>query len=100
MLKGLLKVVALAVVGLALSGCHTWRKMTHTCTADTDGYLQAASTPPLRVPLGIDPPDTKSSLQIPALNEPPLPPRGPRDPCLDEPPKFTEPKGPRPAPAV
>ena len=39
----------------------------------------------------MDPPDTKSGLQIPALNEPALPPRGPKDPCLDEPPKFTEP---------
>ncbi len=54
--------------------------------------MKATSVPPLRVPVGIEPPDTKSALQIPALNEPALPPRGPKDPCLDEPPKFTEPK--------
>ncbi|HTC43438.1 MAG TPA: hypothetical protein VK696_00170 [Steroidobacteraceae bacterium] len=100
MLKGLSNGVALAVLGLALSGCHAFRHIYHNCEADTDGYRQATTIAPLRVPLGIDPPDTKSSLQIPVLDEPPLPPRGANDPCLDEPPKFTEPKGPRPPPAV
>jgi uncharacterized lipoprotein len=100
MLKGLSNGVALAVLGVGLSGCHAFRHIYHNCEADTDGYRQATTIAPLRVPLGIDPPDTKSSLQIPALNEPALPPRGSNDPCLDEPPKFTEPRGPRPPPAV
>ncbi len=100
MLKGLRTIALLAAAGLMLSGCHAWRSITHSCANDTDSYLKATSVPPLRVPLGIDPPDTKSALQVPALNEPALPPRGPKDPCLDEPPKFTEPKGPRPPPAV
>jgi uncharacterized lipoprotein len=100
MLKGLRNVAVMALLGLALGGCHAWHSLTHTCTADTDGYLQATSTPPLRVPLGIDPPDTKSSLQIPALNQPAPPPRAPKAPCLDEPPKYVEPRGPRPAPAL
>ena len=100
MLKGLRVLLVLAAVGLGLSGCHTWRSITHTCANDTDGYQKATSVPLLRVPLGIDPPDSKSGLVIPALNEPALPPRHPKDPCLDEPPKFTEPKGPRPPPAV
>jgi len=100
MLKGLRVVVVLAGMGLGLSGCHTWRSITHSCANDTDGYQKAASVPPLRVPLGIDQPDAKSSLQIPQLNEPALPPRKPKDPCLDEPPKFIEPRGPRPPPAV
>jgi uncharacterized lipoprotein len=100
MLKGLCNGVALAVIGLTLSGCQTWHRINHTCAADTENYRQANSVTPLRVPMGIDPPDTKSALQIPALNEPAMPPRGPKEPCLDEPPKFSEPKGPRPAPAV
>ncbi len=100
MLKGLRILVLLAVAGLGLSGCHTWRHMTHSCDNDTDSYQKATSIAPLRVPVGVDPPDTKSALQIPALNEPALPPRGPKDPCLDEPPKFTEPRAARPAPAV
>jgi uncharacterized lipoprotein len=100
MLKGLRNVAVLALLGLALSGCHTLRAFTHSCGSDTDGYLQASSVAPMRVPLGIDPPDTKSALQIPPLNQPAPPPRGPKEACLDEPPKFTEPKGPRPAPAI
>jgi uncharacterized lipoprotein len=100
MLKGLRIVVGLAAVAWGLSGCHMFRAITHSCELDTDSYRQAGSVAPLRVPLGIDPPDTKSGLQIPALNEPALPPRGPKDPCLDEPPKFTEPRGPRPPPAA
>jgi len=99
MLKGLRNVAGMTLLGLALGGCHAWHAITHTCAGDT-GYQQATSTPPLRVPLGIDPPDTKSSLQIPALNEPAPPPRTAKDPCLDEPPKFIEPRGPRPPPAL
>ncbi len=100
MLKGLRNVAVMAAVGVGLSGCHAWRSLTHSCVNDTDRYQQATSVPPLRVPLGIDPPDSKSALQVPVLNEPALPPRGPKDPCLEEPPKFTEPRGPRPPPAV
>jgi uncharacterized lipoprotein len=100
MLKGLRNVAMIAALGGGLSGCHAWHHLTHSCANDTDRYLQATSVAPLRVPLGIDPPDAKSAMQVPPLNEPALPPRGSRDPCLDEPPKFTEPKGPRPPPAV
>ncbi len=99
MLKGMRNVVVLAAAGLGLSGCHLLHPF-RSCLNDTDGYLKATSVPPLRVPMGIDPPDTKSGLQVPVLNEPALPPRGSKDPCLDEPPKFTEPKGPRPPPAA
>ena len=100
MLKGLRNVVAVAALGLGLSSCHMFHSLTHTCELDTDSYQKATSVAPLRVPVGIDPPDSKSALQIPPLNEPALPPRGPKDPCLDEPPKFTEPSRPRPPPAA
>jgi hypothetical protein len=98
MLKGLRNVGVLAVVGLALSGCHSLRALTRSCDNDTFGYNKATSIPPLRVPEGLDPPDTKSALQVPVLNEPPPPPRGSKDPCLDQPPKFIEPKSSRPPP--
>ena len=97
---GLRNVMVLALLGVALSGCHTFSRLAHKCQNESDGYLKASSVPPLRVPLGIDPPDIKSALQIPVLNEPALPPRGSKEPCLDEPPKFTEPRGPRPAPSA
>ncbi|HTY93709.1 MAG TPA: hypothetical protein VMC02_07465 [Steroidobacteraceae bacterium] len=102
MLKGLRSFVAVTAVGLGLGGCHSvpFMNFGHSCANESDSYLKSTSIAPLRVPLGIDPPDTKSSLQLPTLNEPALPPRGPKDSCLDEPPKFTEPKGPRPAPAI
>jgi hypothetical protein len=99
MLKGMRNVVVLAAAGLGLSGCHLLHS-SRSCTENTDSYLKATSVPPLRVPVGIDAPDAKSGMQIPALNEPPLPPRGAKDPCLDESPKFTEPRGPRPPPAA
>jgi hypothetical protein len=96
MFKGLRNAVVLTAVGVALSGCHALHYWTHSCENDTYGYTKASSIPPLRVPEGLDPPDTKSALQVPALNEPPPPPRGSKDPCLDEPPKFVEPKNTRP----
>ena len=100
MLKGLRNAVLLTLVGLALGGCHSIHRLTQSCNKDTDGYKQAINVAPIKVPPGVDAPDTRSALQIPVLNEPAPPPRGPRDPCLDAPPKFTEPRGPRPAPAV
>jgi uncharacterized lipoprotein len=99
MLKGMRNVVVLVAAGLSLSGCRLWHRAYHTCGDTSDIYQKASSLPPLRVPVGVEPPDTKSSMQIPALNEPALPPRGPKDPCLDESPKFSEPRGPRPPPA-
>ncbi len=100
MLKGLRNLVLLTGMGLGLSGCHLLHSVTHSCSNNTDGYNKATSIRPVRVPLGLDPPDTKSALQIPQLNEPAAPARSSKDPCLDEPPKFVEPRGPRPVPAV
>ena len=100
MLKGLRNGVMLVVLGLALCGCRSLHRLTQSCNTDTDGYKQATTVPAIKVPAGIDAPDTKSALQIPVLNEPAPPPPGPKDPCLDAPPKYTEPKGPRPVPAV
>lgn len=51
-------------------------------------YEQAQDLPALRIPAGLDAPDTRGALRIPALNEPETP-RGPDDPCLDEPPQFS-----------
>jgi uncharacterized lipoprotein len=100
MLNGWRNVTVMTMVGLALCGCHSIHRLTSSCNRDTDRYQQAATVPPIKVPAGIDAPDTRSALQIPVLNEPAGPPAGPKDPCLDAPPKFTEPKGPRPPPAV
>jgi uncharacterized lipoprotein len=100
MLKGLRNVVMLGMAGLALCGCRSIHHFTQSCNKDTDRYMQATTVPAIKVPAGVDPPETRSALQIPVVNEPAAPTPGPKDPCLDAPPKFTEPKGPRPPPAV
>jgi hypothetical protein len=51
-------------------------------------YTQAESVAPLRIPAGLDAPDTRGALRVPDLNEPEAP-RAPDAPCLDQPPKFS-----------
>ena len=54
-------------------------------------YEQAASTPPLRIPDGLDALNTRGALRIPELREPEAP-RKLTDACLEEPPKFSNAK--------
>lgn len=49
--------------------------------------MAARSVPPLKIPPGLNAPDTASALKLPTLNEP-VAPRSKKDPCLDEPPSF------------
>lgn len=53
-------------------------------------YASAEELPPLRVPVGLDGPDTRSALNIPALDQPEVP-RPPGTACLEEPPEYTPP---------
>lgn len=80
--------IACSLLGLA--GCHRGLLKEHTCNKPQP-YASSQSIPPLRVPLGVDAPDTRAALQIPPLNEPTPPPRSLRDPCLDEPPSYATP---------
>jgi uncharacterized lipoprotein len=83
-----------AAAGLALAGCH------HGLTRWFNGkpcnkaqlYDSARSVPLLKVPAGVDAPDTRSALKIPPLNEPAPPPRKTTDLCLDAPPLFATPR--------
>ena len=95
-------IVLLVAAATSLSGCHVFGGARwHSCLNDDTVYTKATSIPDLKTPAGVDPPDTKSALKIPALNEPAPPPHGSKDPCLDEPPKYLDPnKGPKPAPAA
>lgn len=70
---------------LALDGCRTLRA--NSCHAPQP-YASARSVAPLKIPAGLDSPDTTSALRIPALAEPAPPPRKGKEPCLDEPPPF------------
>ena len=82
-----------AVVFLLLlplvSGCHAFRRATSAKAChNPQPYQKAQTVPPLKIPSGMDAPDTSSALHLPALNEPPPPARKGAQPCLDEPPPF------------
>jgi hypothetical protein len=51
-------------------------------------YTQAQSIAPLRIPAGLDAPDTRGALRVPDLNEPEAP-RTANSPCLDLPPRYS-----------
>jgi uncharacterized lipoprotein len=81
--------VLAALTGLA--GCHPLQRLSGSCH-DAKPYMKAGSIAPLKIPPGLDPPDTATALHIPALTAPELPARKKTDPCLDEPPPFKIPK--------
>jgi uncharacterized lipoprotein len=86
-------VASLAAVA-SLSGCG---KRIQSCKQDNKDYAGAREMPPLKAPAGLEAPDTRNSLKVPALNTPERP-RGRDEPCLDAPPPFnsarTVPSGP------
>jgi hypothetical protein len=86
MIRTRLLLTAVLCAGFAvLPGCK--RLFASTCNKP-QLYAQAQSLPPLRIPVGLDGPDTRAAMKIPDLNEPEAP-RGVNDPCLQEPPAFT-----------
>jgi len=56
------------------------------CREPTIG-ANARNLPPLKVPSGLDAPDTRNAVKIPPLTEPEHP-RGLKDPCLSSPPSY------------
>lgn len=88
--KGTLCFALLAVV--ATAGCNPFRRNSGEaalCREPTAGYAQAAEAPTLRVPPGLQAPDTRNALRIPDLNTPEPPPRTKEQGCLDQPPPYT-----------
>ena len=91
MMKALtLSVTVLAVV--ATAGCNPFRRnsaSTELCK-EPEGYSQAAvEGANLKIPAGLESPDTRSALRIPDLNTPAPPPRTEAQGCLDQPPSYT-----------
>jgi hypothetical protein len=68
-----------AVVLLLAGGCRSL-----SCI-NPDTYSSAQEVQRLKMPVGLDGPDTKQALEIPALNEPEVP-RDPDGACLEDPP--------------
>ena len=79
------RILGLAPLLLALSACHLLHG--NACHGP-QAYMGATSVAPLKIPAGLDAPETNNALRIPALNEPTPPARKGKDPCLDEPPSF------------
>ncbi len=86
-MKSVLKVGLILAVALALGGCKVIRSKTSSCH-NKQAYTSASSVAPLKIPPGLDTPDTTNALHIPDLKEPAPPPRKGKDPCLDEPPAY------------
>jgi uncharacterized lipoprotein len=85
--------LGLALLMLPLGGCH-WLTHANSCH-NHQSYMDAKSVAPLKIPSGLDAPETANALRIPSLNEPPPPQRSGRDPCLDAPPAFKVQKPPQ-----
>lgn len=79
--------IAIMAASVGLSGCKHLRSFASACH-DTKPYQRAASIAPLKIPVGLDTPDSANALHIPALTTPEPPKRKKTDPCLDEPPPF------------
>jgi uncharacterized lipoprotein len=91
LVRSLLWLVPLA---LTMAGCHPFRHLSYSCHRQQP-YMQAGSVAPLKIPTGLDAPDTTSALRLPALNEPAPPPRKGQEPCFDEPPPYKVAKPPQ-----
>jgi uncharacterized lipoprotein len=88
--------IALAIALCVLvSGCKMLRPSCHKPAA----YQSAQTGDALKIPPGLEAPDTTQSLPIPELEEPAPPLRKEGDPCLDGPPPYATPK-PAPEPAA
>jgi uncharacterized lipoprotein len=98
-MKSVWRIVTIATWLLALSGCHLVRAISTSACNDTHGYMKQHSVDPLKIPTGLDAPDTTNALRLPQLNEPAPPPRRGKTACLDAPPPFKVPQPAR-APAA
>ena len=85
------RVLMLIAAAALASGCGLFGKLSGDCHSPQE-YQRAGQVPPLKVPAGLDSPNTQGALVIPAAGlAPPRP--GPKEACLDVPPRY------RPAPA-
>jgi opacity protein-like surface antigen len=80
------RVLMLIAAAALTSGCHLFSKLTPDCHTSQE-YQRAGQVAPLKVPAGLDSPNTQGSLVIPTVAVTPPPP-GPNDACLDTPPRY------------
>jgi uncharacterized lipoprotein len=75
-----------AALLLSLSGCSWMHRGSKSCHEPPVGG-EAKNMPPLKVPPGLDAPDTRNAIKVPPLDEPERP-HAKGDPCLSMPPSF------------
>src|SRR5471032_950532 len=80
------RVLMLIAAAALTSGCHLFSKLTPNCHTPQE-YQRAGQAAPLKVPAGLDSPNTQGAMIIPAVTLAPPPP-GPKDACLDVPPRY------------
>ena len=80
------RIFMLIAAAALMSGCHLFSKLTPDCHRPQE-YQHAGQVAPLKVPEGLDSPNTQDALVIPAATLA-LPPPGPKDNCLDVPPRY------------
>lgn len=80
------RALLVVALGAVTSGCGLFNRLNPDCHASQD-YQHAASVAPLKVPAGMDAPNTQGALVIPTVELAPPPP-GPKDACLDVPPRY------------
>jgi uncharacterized lipoprotein len=80
------RILTLLAASALMSGCHLFTKLNPDCHTAQE-YQHAVSAPPLKVPAGMDKPNTTGALVIPAVGDVP-PPLGPKDSCYDVPPRY------------
>ena len=80
------RVLIFIAAAALMSGCHLFSKLTPDCHTPQE-YQRAGQVAPLKVPPGLDSPNTKDALVIPTVDLAPPPP-GPKDACLDLPPRY------------
>jgi uncharacterized lipoprotein len=80
------RVLLMIALVASMSGCSLFNRLNPDCHSPQD-YQHAVSVEPLKVPPGMDAPNTQGALVIPTVELAPPPP-GPKDACLDVPPRY------------
>ncbi|MFO1409215.1 MAG: hypothetical protein U1F06_02375 [Steroidobacteraceae bacterium] len=75
------------VVALATTAGCTWFHHGSTKCREPAMKTGIQNGAPLKLPAGLDAPDSRGAVRVPELNEPEQP-RGKRDPCLSMPPAY------------
>ena len=89
-MKRALSLGLLVVVVCITAACNPFRRSSAASAVckQPEGYSQAMIAPSLKIPAGLESPDTRNALRIPDLSTPEPPPRKRGEGCLDEPPRY------------